>query len=134
MNKLQILTVLLYLTSSALAAQDRCNAIVLEGGGDLGAFEAGVLKGLTMYLPPEEYRWDVVAGVSVGAITSASLSQWAPGDEIAAVDWLVDFWHHVTKDDVYTNWVPGGILEGLTDKPGLFNTDALKKTIQENIT
>jgi predicted acylesterase/phospholipase RssA len=123
------LAVLLGVISLSYGVQDRCNAIVLEGGGDLGAYEAGVLKGLNTYLKSEEKTWDVVAGVSVGALTSGALSQYAIGDELAAVDWLVDFWHHVTKDDVYSNWVPGGLLEGITNKPGLFNTEPLKKTV-----
>jgi len=31
----------------------KCRALVIEGGGDLGAYEAGVLKGLIYNLPNE---------------------------------------------------------------------------------
>jgi len=48
MSKFIITFVLVALSCTALAAaaQTSCKALVLEAGGDLGAYEAGVIQGL----------------------------------------------------------------------------------------
>ena len=43
---------------------------VKTGGGDKGAFEVGVLKEFLKKLPAEETAYDVVTGVSVGALNA----------------------------------------------------------------
>ena len=59
-------------------------AIVLQGGGALGAYEYGVLRALRA---APGFRPVAVAGVSIGAITAAVLGG-AMGDPIAALDTL----------------------------------------------
>jgi len=73
----------------------------------------------------------VLSGVSVGALTSGVLSQYPVGQEKAATDWLANFWQNIDKSIVYDNWVPGGLLQGLIDERGLFNTEPLKKTVKQ---
>ena len=46
------------------------NVLVLQGGGSLGAFGCGVFKGLTK----SEFRPDIVAGTSIGAINGAIIA------------------------------------------------------------
>src|ERR687884_2136622 len=60
-------------------------AIVLQGGGALGAYEYGVLKALYEQRPG--FRPVAVAGISIGAITAAVLGG-AKGDPISALDRL----------------------------------------------
>ena len=60
-------------------------AIVLQGGGGLGAYEFGVLKAL--YAERPGFTPAVVSGTSIGAITAAVLAG-AKGDPIAALDFL----------------------------------------------
>ena len=60
-------------------------AIVLQGGGALGAYEYGVLRALHEQRPG--FRPVAVAGVSIGAITAAVLGG-AAGDPMAALDAL----------------------------------------------
>jgi NTE family protein len=60
-------------------------AIVLQGGGALGAYEFGVLQALYEQRPG--FRPVAVAGISIGAITAAVLGG-AKGDPIAALDTL----------------------------------------------
>jgi NTE family protein len=65
-------------------------AIVLQGGGALGAYEYGVLKAL--YEARPDFTPAVVTGVSIGAITAAVLVG-APSDPIRALSelWETDF-------------------------------------------
>jgi NTE family protein len=60
-------------------------AIVLQGGGALGAYEYGVLRALYEQRPG--FRPVAVAGVSIGAITAAVLGG-AKSDPITALDTL----------------------------------------------
>src|SRR5258708_2624653 len=66
-----------------------CIALVLQGGGALGALQAGVYQALAeANLAP-----DWVAGISIGAINAALIAGNAPE---ARVDKLRAFWEQVT--------------------------------------
>ena len=67
------------------AGKDVQTAIVLQGGGALGAYEYGVLRALYEQRPG--FRPVAVAGVSIGAITAAVLGG-ARTDPISALDAL----------------------------------------------
>lgn len=79
-------------TSSALSSDGKCRALALRGGGTKGAYEVGALKALTSLLDPEDYAYDVVVGVSVGAINAALLSLFEKGSEPDAVETIEDLW------------------------------------------
>ena len=42
------------LLASSYANQNKCKALILSGGGDLGAYEAGVIAALVENLPAED--------------------------------------------------------------------------------
>ena len=50
-----------------------CKALVLSGGSNNGAWEIGVLWGLVHYGDPTDFYWDVVSGISAGAINAAGI-------------------------------------------------------------
>jgi NTE family protein len=60
-------------------------ALVLQGGGALGAYQAGVCEGLMEH----DSQLDWVAGVSIGAINAAIIAGNAPGKRVAK---LAEFW------------------------------------------
>jgi NTE family protein len=64
---------------------DYGTAIILQGGGALGAYELGVLKAL--YETRPGFKPSVVTGISIGAITAAVLAG-AKGDPIQTLDRL----------------------------------------------
>ena len=63
----------------------KCRALALRGGGTKGAYEVGALKAMLQYLDPMEYQYDVVVGVSVGAINAAFFSLFEKGEEAEAI-------------------------------------------------
>ena len=66
-------------------------ALVLQGGGALGAYQAGVYEALSEAgIYP---NW--IAGISIGAINAAIITGNAPNDR---VDRLREFWTQVTSD------------------------------------
>ena len=73
-------------------------AVVLTGGGARAAYQVGLLRWLARRVP--DLRFDVVTGVSAGAI-NASLLAAHPGSFAEAVDDLDRLWRGLTSEDVF---------------------------------
>jgi len=71
-----------------VAADEYCRALVMSGGANNGAWEAGVLWGLVHYGNPSDFTWNVVTGVSAGAINTGAVVVFAPGDEVTMTEFL----------------------------------------------
>ena len=69
---------------------DKQIALVLQGGGALGSYQAGVYEAMAEY----GYQPDWVAGISIGAINSAIIAGNAPEDRVAR---LRAFWEQVSS-------------------------------------
>ncbi|MFL6678058.1 MAG: patatin-like phospholipase family protein, partial [Burkholderiaceae bacterium] len=69
-------------------------ALVLQGGGALGAYQAGVMEGLA----DAGIEPDWVAGISIGAINAALIAGNAPAHRI---DRLREFWKTVSQPAVW---------------------------------
>jgi NTE family protein len=78
------------------APYDKKISLVLQGGGALGSYQAGVYEALAGagYMP------DWVAGISIGAINAAIIAGNGPQDRVAR---LRSFWEDVTAP---TAWWP----------------------------
>jgi predicted acylesterase/phospholipase RssA len=107
----------------------RCHALVLSGGGSNGAWEAGVLYGLLHYGNPEDYAYDVVTGVSAGAINSLLFTATEPGTELETTELLSDMWNDLRTKDVYkTGWAHDAQILW---KPSIYNDSPMLKFISE---
>jgi NTE family protein len=73
-------------------ANPRKIALVLSGGGARGAFQVGAEK---YAREVKGYQWDVIAGVSVGAMNGAMLAMHRYAR-------LLELWDHISDDQVYT--------------------------------
>ncbi len=108
-------------TSISKQPKQKQRALVLQGGGALGAYEAGVFKALYDELfKPGEPLFDIVAGASIGAVNSCILvnhvvqnhSSWenswntlyrfwddlknpTPWNEFATISW--NYWHSLRE-------------------------------------
>jgi NTE family protein len=71
--------------------QFECVALVLQGGGALGAYQAGVYEALV----EANINPDWVAGVSIGAINSAIIARNEPAERVAK---LRSFWQEITAN------------------------------------
>jgi predicted acylesterase/phospholipase RssA len=88
--------------------QSVCRVLVMSGGANKGAYEAGVIHGLSHLLNGTDAYYDVVSGVSAGSLNSAAMAMWAPNQAKAMSDWLVQFWKTVTGDMIFQEW-PGAL-------------------------
>jgi NTE family protein len=71
------------------ASYDKKIGLVLQGGGALGSYQAGVYEALAS----SEYLPDWVAGISIGAINAAIIAGNTPEDRLAG---LRTFWEGIT--------------------------------------
>ena len=90
----------LAISASLAAAEDQkvCKVLVLSGGASNGAWEAGVLWGLANYGNESDFYYDVVSGVSAGALNTAGVAGFAPEDVKSAAQFLSDSWSGLTSD------------------------------------
>src|SRR5579862_8758808 len=109
----------------------RCGrvALVLQGGGALGAYQAGVYEALhEAGLEP-----DWVVGVSIGAINSSIIAGNPPD---LRLERLEEFWTTITASDPVTTWPEGDALRKIRNafsamnavlfgQPGFFTPNAI---------
>jgi NTE family protein len=96
-------------------------ALVASGGGSHGAWEVGALR---RWMREEGCDYDIVAGVSVGAINAAFLAQYGAGKNQAAQADLEALWRTVNDAKVKKNWFFGK-AEAIIDKPSVFDSSPL---------
>ena len=127
---LLFLSIILAFSSLANSqATKQCQALVLQGGGDKGAYESGVFWGLVYNaVNSENVKYDVVTGISAGAINAMGLSIYAVGDEVNAANFLNNTWRTLSRDSVYVYWA-GGIIQSLLFKQSLTDNSPLRKTL-----
>ena len=106
-------------------------ALVLSGGGSKGAFQIGVLK---RWMGDHQQDYDIMCGVSVGALNIAGLSHVPKGNPQEAVAWLENFWlTKVTGNNaIYKRWFPFGRLHSLW-MGSVYDSSPLIKLVKENI-
>jgi predicted acylesterase/phospholipase RssA len=78
-----------------------CNALVLSGGANHGAWEIGVLWGLAHYGTPTDYYWDVISGISAGAINAAGIAGWKPDEIVEMTEYLSEAWLGLVTADIW---------------------------------
>lgn len=88
----QIATLAALMATQVQAGGKKCRALALSGGGTNGAWEAGVVWGLTHYGDPKDYEWEVHTGVSAGSINTAGMVGFAPEDTVKATEYLANMW------------------------------------------
>ncbi len=100
------------------------NVLVLQGGGALGAFQAGAYTALH----ESGFEPDWVIGTSIGAINAALIAGNRPEDRIARLE---EFWQRVESRGL-APWLPTQLHNAINDfsivsggVPGFFRPNAL---------
>jgi predicted acylesterase/phospholipase RssA len=93
---------------SAIPSDER--VLLLQGGGSLGAYEAGAYKAANQFLRyrdkergrAERQVFDIVAGTSIGAINSAILVSYVKENKTweGSSERLIDFWNYLSVDSI----------------------------------
>eukprot|EP00826_Nyctotherus_ovalis_P021610 TRINITY_DN1700_c0_g1_i5.p1 TRINITY_DN1700_c0_g1~~TRINITY_DN1700_c0_g1_i5.p1 ORF type:complete len:343 (+),score=60.84 TRINITY_DN1700_c0_g1_i5:139-1029(+) len=113
--------VLLFLPAILALRNSRCHLLAFEGGGTKGAYQAGAFESLVKFLPPKEVRYNVITGVSVGALNGLMVAMHKVGQEKTAAGKLIDLWLNVKSGDMYEHWPFPGPLRGFFYKPSFLD-------------
>lgn len=62
---------MLILAVKTLSADGKCRVLALRGGGVHGSFEVGVIKAFVEKLDPIDVQYDIVSGISIGALIAS---------------------------------------------------------------
>jgi NTE family protein len=103
--------------------------LVLTGGGARAAYQAGALRALSEIVPPGPMPFDVLAGISAGAINSVALATVAE-DFQGAASQLATTWSGLTPDRIFrtgtlrlasigSRWLRDLSAGGLVGKTGI---------------
>ncbi len=104
-------------------------ALVLSGGGAKGAFSVGCLQHLMGEL---QTNYDILCGVSVGAINVSFLSQFTAGQEIEASEQMKDWWLKLDNNKIYQRWKPFGRLHSIW-RSSVYDSAPLQELIRKNV-
>lgn len=133
-SQVALLCLVFGLTICSVSGGNICQALVLEAGGDKGAYEVGVLDILINNAKnPQDVHWDVVAGVSIGAINTGYISQFAIGDEVTMIGNMKTLWESITSADIYQSWT-GGMVQGILFESSVFDESPVKPFLEKYIT
>src|SRR5690606_10294018 len=102
-------------------------SLVLSGGADHGAYQVGALKYL---IKQKQHDYDIMCGISVGALNVAFLAQFKDLNE--GIDELEKMWINIRKKDIYKRWFPFGELHALW-KRSVYNSQPIIDLVYEKI-
>lgn len=104
-------------------------ALVLSGGGVKGAYQIGVLRHLIMDL---DRQYDILCGVSAGALNCSFLSMFNKEEEKQGFERLLQFWLTTDNDKIWKRWFPFGKLHALWLK-SMYNSQPLIDTVHQYV-
>lgn len=88
-------------------------ALCMSGGGSLGAHSVGVLNYLVNTCG---MQYDIITGISAGAINASYLAMFEKGDERRAVTNLMTMWSELEDYKIKKQWFPFSYLTALWKK------------------
>jgi NTE family protein len=104
-------------------------ALVLSGGGSKGSYQVGALQHL---LGDLKIKYDILCGVSVGAINAAYLAMFKHSEERESINYLYNMWVKINSSSIYKRHFPFGRWHALW-KNSFYDSSPLHNLIRNNI-
>ena len=105
-------------------------ALVLSGGGSKGAYQVGVLK---KWMGEQGLDYQILCGVSVGALNVAGLAQAPFGKPQEAIALLEKLWlNDVKTEAIWKHWWPFSKVSGIW-KRSLLNSQPLVELVKDKL-
>jgi NTE family protein len=104
-------------------------ALVLSGGGAKGAYQVGVLK---KWLGEDHNEYDILCGVSVGALSTSFLAMYPTGQEVLAYKELKELWDGIDTSKIYRKWPFFGEAAALW-KPAVYDSAPLQTLVRTRL-
>jgi NTE family protein len=103
--------------------------MAISGGGEKGPYAVGVMKALYMSFG---FQYDVMAGVSIGAVIAAHQAIYPKGEERVAWNDLENLFMGLRTRDIYRSWRPFGLLHAPW-KRSLYNSAGARDLIHKHL-
>lgn len=109
--------------------------MAISGGGTKVAYQLGVVHSFAHLSndSASQYQYDVVSGVSAGSINNGLFSLFPRGQEKEMTEFGAKIVQNFNSSVVFRNWPDGGVLAGLTTKPGIFDDTPLWSFLNETV-
>jgi NTE family protein len=104
-------------------------ALILAGGAARNSYQLGCLQYLLGNL---QIQYDLIIGVSSGAILGSFLGQYKSGQEKQSIDDLSILWKGIKTKDICKPWRPLGRIHALW-KHGLYDNSNIFALVRNNI-
>ena len=104
-------------------------ALVLSGGSEKGAYQVGAVKYLIGEL---KNQYQILCGVSVGALNSSFLGMYPEGKEEESIEALLDVWNNISNKNIYKRWFPFGRFHALW-KSSFYNSKPLQNFVKSKL-
>src|SRR5260370_20271442 len=104
-------------------------ALCLSGGGVKGSWQVGCLIHL---LEDLETKYDIISGVSVGAINGGFVAQYKHGQEKESIKKLQELWLQLINSKIYKPWQFWGRVAALW-RPSFFDSQPLVDLLDKHI-
>lgn len=104
-------------------------ALALLGGGSKGAYQVGAISHLIGELG---IHYDILCGVSVGALNAANVAMFPRGRERDSAANLLKVWHGVTTRGIRQRWAPFGVLH-MFWRPSLYDSTPLIELVRQEM-
>lgn len=104
-------------------------ALVLGGGGAKVQYQIGALKHILCEL---KIHYDIVCGVSSGALVAVHLAQFKKGEEEEAFKSLEKVFANITTRDIWKDWTPFKKLHGIW-RSSFLDATPLKALVEKNL-
>lgn len=109
---------------------DVMRALVLSGGAVRGAYQVGVLK---RWMGEQGIDYDIMCGISVGALNIAGLAQFPMGEGKSSIEFVEKLWREkINTEAIYTRWKPFGRLHALK-KSSIYDSTPLANLVRDNL-
>lgn len=105
----------------------RC--LVLSGGSAKGCFQVGALNYLINDL---DIQYDMLCGISVGALNVGFLSMFPKEQEKQAWQELFNIWNQMDDSKIKKSWIPFSILSGLWED-SIYNSQPLIDLVKSKL-
>jgi predicted acylesterase/phospholipase RssA len=99
----------------------------MAGGGSLGAYQVGLLKGFIENSNSTDYEYDYISGDSAGALNALAMGMFAKGNETAMVETVLSFWSNIKDDSTIFSINP--FPKSLWAYPSLTSNEPLRKYV-----
>lgn len=121
-------------------------AIVLNGGGARGSYQAGALRAIYEIIKKDQNLFDIITGNSAGAINAIFLAN-KSRDWGDSTQYLVDLWKRIKPEDVFdissyalsrigSKWMKGTIFRSSSHRDpfnGILNTEPLRNLLLREV-